>query len=69
MARKPAEIIQMSDEGIAHVLAPRIHNILGRRAYLKLLDVPNEKAWFVSEFARVLTAIKRKEEDERRSNE
>ena len=68
MARKPAEKIQMSDEGIASVLAPRVHNILGRRAYLKLLDVPNEKACVVSEFSRVLTAIKQKE-DERRNNE
>ena len=63
MARKPAEKIKMSDEGIASVLAPRVHKILGERAFHKLLGVPSENAWFVSEFARVLTAIKRKEDE------
>ena len=61
MAKKPAEIIKMSDEGIVNTLAPRVHNILGKSAYHKLLDVPNEKALIVSEFARALAAIKQKE--------
>mgnify|MGYP003115788734 CR=1 FL=1 len=56
--------VEMPPEAIAGLLAGRVCNILGQDAYDQLIDLPQDDAWFVGEFAKALAQIKRDEEED-----
>jgi hypothetical protein len=56
--------VEMPAGAIAEILAGRVRNILGQDAYDQLIDLPQDDAWFVGEFAKALAQIKRDEKED-----